>query len=162
MSRSIFWWCFATMLVMALSLAPSYAHLLEAGPRLTIWPPELWRAATAFNSQFMWFAIVGGPMDVAAIVLGAVLGFLLRRDRAAFRFALAATVLYAVSLAVWFTVVAPANAVFATWTPGPIPADFGPVTHRWETGHIVMSGIKLLGLAAILMAGLRAGRGTPQ
>ena len=38
---------FFAILVMALSLGPSFAHLLEAPPRLTAWPPELWREASA-------------------------------------------------------------------------------------------------------------------
>lgn len=32
---------FATLLFTALSLGPSFAHVLEALPRLTVWSPEL-------------------------------------------------------------------------------------------------------------------------
>lgn len=154
-------WCLLAILAMALSLAPSYAHLLEAGPRITIWSPELWRETTVFNGQFKWFAIVGGPLDVGAIVVGAVLTFVLREEKVALRWALAATVLFAVSLAIWLSVVAPANAELATWQPGPIPSDFVSVRNRWETGHIVMAATKCLGLAAAVMAALATGR-TPQ
>ena len=34
-------WSFVGVLVMALSFGPSFAHLLEAPPRLAVWPPEL-------------------------------------------------------------------------------------------------------------------------
>lgn len=88
--RTAYWWCAATILVMALSLGPSFAHLLEAPPRLATWTPELWRETTTFNGQFMWFAIVGGPLDVSAILSGAAMAFLLRRERTPFRLALAA------------------------------------------------------------------------
>ena len=33
------------LLLAALSLGASYAHVLEAPPRLNDWPPELWREA---------------------------------------------------------------------------------------------------------------------
>ena len=39
-ARSIF--AVATLLVAALSLGPSFAHVLESGPRLGEWPPPWW------------------------------------------------------------------------------------------------------------------------
>lgn len=159
LSRGIFWWSLLTVLVMALSLGPSFSHLLEAPPRLTVWSPELWREATVFNGQFYLFAVVGGPIDVGAVVTGAVLAFLLRGDRPAFGFALAAALLYAAALVTWFSVVAPANALLATWEPGPIPQNFEAVRNRWETGHIVMTAIKFAGFAAVVTAVLVMRRG---
>ncbi len=66
--------------------------------------------------------------------------------------------LFAISLAVWLAVVAPANAELATWTRGPIPGDFASVRDRWESGHIAMAVIKLAGLAAGVLASLTASR----
>ena len=65
-------WSVLAAAVAALSLGPSFAHMLESGPRLYVWSPELWREATVFNQQFM-----------------------LRGDGPAFGFALGATVLFA-------------------------------------------------------------------
>jgi hypothetical protein len=144
----------ATVLLAALSLAPSFAHLLEAPPRLGIWTPELWREATVFNSQFMFFLIVGAPVDIAAIVFAALMAYLLRHERTASRFALAGACLLALGLAAWFMLVSPANAILATWKPGPIPADFDNVRLRWETGHMAVAVLKVLGLAAIAAAAL--------
>lgn len=45
-------------------------------------------------------------------------------EPSAFRFVLAATLLYAVSLALWFGLVKPANDILATWGRGPIPDNF--------------------------------------
>ena len=149
---------FFAVLVMALSLGPSFAHLLEAPPRLTAWPPELWRETTVFHGQFAYFAIVGAPLDVGAIVLGAIMTVVVRGRRPAFRLALAGTILFAVSLAIWISVVAPANAILAQWVPGPIPDDFAAVRYRWEAGHITMSAVKTAGLWCALAAGLSLGR----
>ena len=161
MSRTVSVLSFLTLLVMALSLGPSYAHLLEAPPRLNLWSPELWREATVFNGQFAYFAIIGAPVDIGAILIGAILTFVLRRERPAFWLALAATVLYAVSLATWFGVVAPMNAILAQWEPGPIPDNFEAVRNQWETGHIAITVIKTIGLSCAIacvlsLAGRRA------
>jgi hypothetical protein len=161
MSRVVFIWSFLALLVMALSLGPSFAHLLEAPPRLTAWSPQLWREATVLNGQFLYFAIVGAPLDIGAILLGAVVTFVIRHKRPAVWLAMAATVLFATSLATWFAVVAPMNAILAQWGPGPIPDNFEAVRNQWETGHIVISAIKAVGLscmiAGVLTIGTRRG-----
>jgi hypothetical protein len=147
-----------SLVLAALSFAPSYAHVLEAGPRLHDWPPELWRAATVFHGQFAWFAIIGAPIDVAAIVMLAVMAFALRSRRPTFWFALAAAGLFLAGLLAWAAIVAPANGVLATWQPGPIPRDFTAVRARWETGHIVVAALKALGFVALCIAATFPGR----
>ncbi|MEZ0172561.1 DUF1772 domain-containing protein [Microvirga sp. TS319] len=145
-------WSLVTLGLAALSLGPSFAHVLEAPPRLIAWPPELWREATVFNGQFALFALVGGPLDVAAIAATAFLVFLLRRDLERRRPALASCLLFALSLAVWFAWVWPANNVLATWRPGPIPEDFAAIRDRWETGHMAVAALKFIGFVATALA----------
>jgi len=145
-------WSGLTLVVAALSFGPTFAHLLEAPPRLLVWSPELWREATVFNGQFRLFGLVGGPLDVILIPVAAVLAFLLRHDRSPFLLALAGMLLFAVSLALWLSIVAPANATMATWQHGPLPADFEATRTRWETGHILMAAVKFLGLVALVAA----------
>ena len=140
------------LVLAALSLAPSYAHVLEALPRLTDWPAELWRETTVFHRQFEWFALVGAPIDVAAIIAASTLAFLIRDLRPAFWFALAAAILLAAGLAAWFGFVAPANAVLASWRPGPVPADFEIIRMRWETGHMIVAALKFVAVVLLAMA----------
>ncbi|WEX75436.1 DUF1772 domain-containing protein [Sinorhizobium numidicum] len=142
----------ASLLLTALSLGPSFAHVLEAPPRLVVWSPELWREATVFNGQFVLFPKVGAPLDVAAILTAFFLAYLLASERPAFWFALAGAGLLAAGLAAWFTLVEPANAILATWAPGPIPPDFEAVRLRWETGHMMVAAAKILGFASICVA----------
>jgi hypothetical protein len=161
MSRAVSVLSFLTLLVMALSLGPSFAHLLEAPPRLNVWAPELWREATVFNGQFKYFAVVGAPVEIATLILGSILTFVLRRERPAFWLSMAATILYAVSLATWFTVVEPMNLILAQWQPGPIPDNFEAVRNQWETGHMIITVIKTIGLSCAIacvlsLAGRRA------
>jgi hypothetical protein len=145
-------WSLLALLAAALSLGPSFAHLLEAPPRLLVWSPELWREATVFNGQFRLFGILGGPLDGGAVLITAGLAWLMRGRRAAFWWALAAALLFGLGLLVWLAWVAPVNAVLATWQPGPIPEEFGRLRTRWETGHMVMAGIKLIGFTAVALS----------
>jgi hypothetical protein len=134
-------WSVLTLTLAAFSLAPSLAHVLEAPPRLRDWPPELWMETTVFHGQFTLFQAIGAPVDVLAILAAVVLAFLLRRS-AGFRWAATGAVLLGIALGAWFTLVAPANAILATWRPGPIPVNFVEVRDRWETGHAVVALLK--------------------
>jgi hypothetical protein len=145
----------AVLTLAALSLAPSWAHLLEALPRLARWPPALWREATVFNGQYLLFEWIGGPVDVIAILAIGWLAWSLRAQRLARRPAVAAALLYLLALGLWLAVVAPANAVLATWVPGPLPADFAAVRDRWEAGHMAIAAIKLLGFGSLALAAAR-------
>lgn len=154
MSTTIRLTSLGSILLAALSLAPSYAHVLEAPPRLAVWSRALWREATVFNGQFRLFAVVGAPIDVAAILVAGLLALLVRRQKRPFHFALAGFGFLLFGLLAWTAIVAPMNAVLADWRPGPIPADFDAVRTRWEVGHMVVAAAKLLGLAAICVAAL--------
>ncbi|MEI9431058.1 DUF1772 domain-containing protein [Mesorhizobium sp. Cs1299R1N3] len=155
----LLFWSVLTATIAALSLGPSFAHVLESAPRLTRWSPALWREATVFNGQFLLFAIIGAPLDVAAVACPGLLAWLLREDRPAFWFALGATLLYALSLVLWFVLVKPANNVLATWVPGPIPDDFEAIRLRWETGHMAVTAAKAVGFVSLVVALLSIGRG---
>jgi hypothetical protein len=76
---------------------------------------------------------------------------MLRRDPPAVYFAIAAALLYAGALAAWFLLVAPANAELATWTPGPVPENFDAVRLRWETGHMAVAALKLVGFVMVAL-----------
>lgn len=149
----LFFWSILTATVAALSLGPSFAHVLESLPRLMEWPPSLWRETTVFNGQFLLFLIIGAPLDLAAIGCPGILAWMLRDDRPAFWLVLVAALLYAASLAAWFVLVKPVNDVLSTWAPGPIPDNFEAIRLRWETGHMVVAGIKAAGFIS-LVAGL--------
>ncbi|MGE0525384.1 MAG: DUF1772 domain-containing protein [Variibacter sp.] len=143
-----------TLVIVALSLAPSYAHVLEAHPRIAIWSPELWREATVFNAQFWLFAVIGAPIDILAVLVPAALTWAFRRagyNRLA-AFALAGTLCFAAALAAWFLLVEPANGILATWRPGPVPANFDAVRLRWESGHMVVAAFKLVGFVFLVLA----------
>jgi len=161
LSRAILVWSLIAVTVMALSLGLSFAHLMEAPPRFLDWPGELWREATVFHGQYRLFGILGGPIDVSAILLGFVVTYIIgRSDRPAFTLAFAASAVYLIGLVIWLAVVAPANAELATWTPGPLPENFETIRLRWETGHIIIACVKFIGFLLIVSAILSMRRTT--
>ncbi|TGU44091.1 DUF1772 domain-containing protein [bacterium M00.F.Ca.ET.152.01.1.1] len=147
----LLFWSVLTAFVAALSLGPSFAHVLESLPRLTKWSPALWRETTVFNAQFQLFLLIGAPLDIAAIVCPAVLVWMLRDEPRAFWFVLAGTLLYALALALWTVLVKPAKDILATWTPGPIPENFEAVWLRWESGHMAVTAAKALGFISLCL-----------
>ena len=153
LSRTLFVSSLLSLTIMALSLGLSFAHLLEAPPRIANWPPELWREATVFHGQFLLFGILGGPIELGSVLLGFTVTLLVgRKEPRAFKPALAGSMLYLGGLMIWAAVVAPVNAELASWKPGPLPEDFDAVRLRWETGHIVIACVKLLGFASMVSA----------
>jgi hypothetical protein len=54
--------------------------------------------------------------------------------------------------AVWFTFVAPMNAIMATWTPNPVPTEFISIRNQWEYSHAIIALIKIGGLSALLIS----------
>lgn len=71
MSGPLIAWATLTVTVAGLSLGLSFAHVLEAPPRLTVWSAELWRETTVFNGQFRLFAPAGAVLDVGSKLMKA-------------------------------------------------------------------------------------------
>jgi hypothetical protein len=145
----------AALLVTALSLGPSFAHVLEAPPRLLRWSPQLWREATVFNGQYQLFGSIGGALDGAAVLVTATMAFVMRANTDAFGLAVTGAACYALALVAWVAVVSPANAVLATWLPGPIPINFESIRNRWEIGHMIVAGLKGVGFIAVASAAIQ-------
>ena len=138
------------VLLAALSLGMSFAHVLEMPPRLR-WTRELWMATTNFGGLYWLFGRVGGVIEVGAIAAAFVLAHAMRRERRAFRFALSGALLLAAGLGLWAVLVAPANAVMAGWVPERLPPDFAAVRGRWEGGHAAVAVAKLAGFASLVL-----------
>lgn len=145
------WLAVLALVLGAIDLAPSLAHALEAPPRLWVWTLDLWREATVFNGQFALFGWIGAPLELATILVVAACAFLSRRSPGGTLLAWSAFAFVA-ALAAWIGLVAPANAVLATWTPGPLPGDAAGVRLHWELGHLACAALKLTAFVLLTMA----------
>lgn len=136
------------LLLAAISMAFSFCHLMELPARIG-WPQELWVGSTVIGGQYRMFGTLGAFVELSAIV---GLGVWWYPSRPAGRLRLAATMLYLAALAIWWTVVFPANGEFALWQERGVPTDWDGWRQRWEFGHAVMAVLKIIGLALVFQS----------
>jgi hypothetical protein len=97
------------------------------------------------------FGSIGALIDVATVIALALLAYFVReRGRPGFRLALAAALLLALALALWWVLVYPVNVELAKWVNGPVPSDWTDYRSRWEWGHAIISLLELAGFAALI------------
>ena len=71
-------WRFLTILLSALALTMTSAHVLELPQKMT-YTPDMYAAVN--TTLYRYFAIIGGPYQIGAIVSAIVLTLLLRGRR---------------------------------------------------------------------------------
>lgn len=147
----LFWWRLLTLLLVALSMALSFCHLMQMPVRLS-WEPSLWMQTTNFGGLYFLFGRIGAAIDVLAILAAAALVFLTRHRRASFSLTLLGAALMAAGLAMWFGFVAPMNAIMTTWLPGSVPENFADVRNQSEFAHASIAVAKIAGLTALLLS----------
>jgi hypothetical protein len=153
------WW-FVTLLLAALGLIMGGAHLLELPARLQYEPP-LYMQVT--STLYLYFGLVGGPIQVFALLSAAALVWLVRA-RPAFRSTLAGVLCLGLSLLLWFLLVQPVNATWAdALRAGPADAvqAYAQLRGRWEYGHVAAFVAWLAGFVSLLRGVLSDVAGAP-
>ena len=64
--------------------------------------------------------------------------------------AIAAVLLFALALLLWWVLIYPVNVELAKWVNGPVPSDWTTYRSRWEWGHAIIALVELLGFAALI------------
>jgi len=145
---------FLALLLAALGLAMGMAHVLELPVKMT-YDANLYLSVT--STLYRWFALVGAPIQVAAILVACVLTWRVRRRRS-FSLSLAGALLLLASLGLWFALVQPVNATWATvlrQDPAAAPESFVLHRNQWEYGHVAAFAAWLLGTLALIASVLR-------
>ncbi len=142
-------WRFITLLFTALSMGMAFCHTLEMPVKMG-YDGSLW--TTVNQSLYRLFGTVGAFVEVGAIILAAVLSFLVRKRRPAFQLTLTGTVFLALALLVWFVFTAPMNAEISRWTVGSLPTDWTRVRNQWEYSHATRFVLQLIGFSALLLS----------
>ena len=74
-------WYFLTLTLTSLLMGTSFAHTLEMPAKMNV-DGQLWR--TFQHTLYPYFAYVGAPVEIGAIIATAVLSYLVRAHRPAF------------------------------------------------------------------------------
>jgi hypothetical protein len=142
-------WRSITLLLTALLMGLTFAHTLEMPVKMNLDGPT-WLALQ--HSLYPYFAIIGGPIEIAAIITSAWLAIRLRGQRSAFAQALVATLCLTVSFfGAWLMLVNPTNVQTAIWTAQAIPPDWTRWRAKWEYGHVVSFALHLVAFCLLLI-----------
>lgn len=140
-------WRFVCIYLMGLTLSLTFSHLLEM-PRKLRYDQNLYMAVQ--HTLYLYFAWMGAPIEVGAVLSLGVLCFLTRGRKPSFALTAAATIAVGAGLAVWFAMVAPANGEMAQWTTIPLPDSWMDTRRHWEYGHAISAVLDLVGFGALI------------
>ena len=150
---------FVAIMLAALTLGLGFCHLMQLPSRMG-WDQYLWVGSTVQGGLYAAFGSVGAVIFLATVIALGLLAYLTRQHgRPGGGLALAAALLFALALVLWWALVYPVNVELAKWVTGPVPADWTAYRARWEWGHAVIALTELLGFAALILAVLA---GTPR
>lgn len=141
-------WRFLTIILVSLSMAMAFCHLLQLPPRMS-YDGAQW---VATQSLYQLFGTVGAVIEVSALLMAGVLSLAVYRRRPAFQCTMFGTVCLLVAHAAWWMFVAPVNAEISTWTPDTIPADWTWWRSQWEYTHAARAILEILGLSALVLS----------
>jgi hypothetical protein len=145
-------WRFLTLVLAALALTMTSAHVLEL-PQKMRYDAAMYSAVN--TTLYRYFATVGGAYSMGSIVAAIVLAVLVRHHRPAFAWTLAGGALLVLWLVSWLTLVSPVNAQVAAALradPQTVPALWMQLRMRWEYGHAIGFVIQLLGFCALVVS----------
>jgi hypothetical protein len=127
---------FAAVLLTALALAPAGAHLFALPNKIALPQGEYFAAQQVYAGwQFL------GAFTVGALIANAALAFAMRGQKG-FGYALAAALLIAATLAIFFAAVFPGNQQTANWTS--VPRNWEVLRRNWEYGHAASAVLTLI------------------
>jgi hypothetical protein len=144
-------WRFITIVLAALALTMTSAHVLEL-PQKMAYTAEMYAAVN--TTLYRYFAIIGGPYQIGSIVSAIVLTILVRRSNT-FRLALVGTLLLIAAFVSWLILVMPVNREVAAAlkaSPQAVPMLWLQLRDRWEYGHATGFVLHLAGFCALVIS----------
>jgi hypothetical protein len=136
---------FLVIVFTALALVPAGAHLFALPNKIGM---EEAAYITAQQIYAGWALL--GIVLIGALVLNLIHAIMVRGEYPTFRFALAAFLLVAATLAIFFTWTFPANQVTANWTEA--PQNWEALRTQWEYSHAANAVLTFLALCCVTLA----------
>ena len=141
---------FVVIMLAALSLSVGIGYLMQLPARMA-WDQYLWVGSTVQGGTYALSGPLGVLLQVVTIVALVVLALLLRRHGAGgLAFTIAAAVMFAIGLLIWWVLVYPVNVELAKWVNGPVPDNWADWRSLWEWGQAANGLAQLFGFAALI------------
>ncbi|HKS43410.1 MAG TPA: DUF1772 domain-containing protein [Blastocatellia bacterium] len=141
-------WRFITITLTALLMGMSLGHTLEMPMKMNV-DGQLW--LTFQHNLYAYFAIIGAPIELGAIITSIVLAVLVRKRRPAFHLTTVAAICIAVAFfLVWLVFTREVNEQTARWTAQSIPADWAEWRRQWEYSHAIRFVLHLMAFGALV------------
>ena len=136
---------FLAVILTALALVPAGAHLFELPNKIGLEQESYFIVQNIYRGWALFGIVLFG-----ALAANLALAVAVRRQPAPFWLALAAFVLIAATLAIFFTWTYPANQATSNWTV--VPDDWRELRTRWEYAHAVNAVLTFLALCAVTLS----------
>lgn len=140
---------FLVVLVTALALVPAGGHLFELPNKIDL-SRDAYQTVQGVYAGWAWLGI----LDLAALIMNAVLAIRLRRQCLAFSFALTSALCFIVFFAIFFTWTFPSNQATVNWTA--LPDDWSRLRQKWEYSHAANAVVILIALCAVTLPAITA------
>jgi hypothetical protein len=136
---------FFAIVVSALALVPSGAHLFALPNKIGLSQPEY---LTAQSIYYGWAIL--GILWPAGAILSAALAFLIRQQGLPFWLAALAALCFVAMLIVFFVWTFPANQATENWVV--LPENWETLRRQWEYSHAVNAALALLAFCLVTMS----------
>jgi hypothetical protein len=136
---------FFAVVLTALALVPAGAHLFELPNKISLSQEEYFVVQSIYRGWALF-----GVVLIGALVVNLALALMVRDQRASFWLALAAFILVAGTLAVFFTWTWPANQATSNWT---VPTDnWRELRAHWEYAHAANAVLTFIALCCVTLS----------
>jgi hypothetical protein len=136
-----------TIVLTALLMGTSFAHTLEMPAKMAVNGP-IWM--TFQHTLYRFFAYVGAPIELGAILSATALAYLMRRQGRAFLLTVIAALCLAAAFGVWLGFTNVVNAETGKWTVDSLPADWASWRAQWEYSHAARFALHFCGFILLV------------
>ena len=136
---------FLAVILTALALVPAGAHLFELPNKIGLEQESYFIVQNIYRGWALFGIVLFGALTANLALAAAV-----RRQPAPFWLALAAFVMIAATLTIFFTWTYPANQATSNWTV--VPDNWRELRTRWEYAHAVSAVLTFLALCAVTLS----------
>ena len=135
---------FLTILFAVITLGALLAHLFELRGKMVL-SKEDYQVVQGIYSGWAWLGI----FDIGTIILVLMWTISERKNKTIFPYLLTTSIIFAVSLVIFFLFTFPANEATGNWTQ--LPQNWETLRNNWEYSHATRAVLNLIGFSLIIV-----------